>query len=768
LFPASVRTKAAESTVLTAVLLTPLIFFLPTRDQFELPKLVFLGVLAAFLLLLPLPTRLPRKDPLRSALLGLFLLQTASSLPFTSLSWRVSFLGDYENFAGWTTALLFLTWYLLLSRLPDRSLLEKALRFNSLAALLSALYAIGQRFGFDLVHWNPDSVSAAREFASLGNPNFLAAYLAMSVPLFLGSERTAQARTGGPLPFLLLLGAGTLLMVVSTGKGLALLGLPAAGFPRGWTMVLGLAFLCLSLARLVRDLSPPGKAVGLWILLFGAFSTGSRGGFLALVLGLAFWAFLRWKDGTLPSFPSLPKGRLLALSLPLAGALGVFGWPFLERLLRSLIHVGQSLEDSRLHIWRAAWGMVRTHPFLGTGLDTFKTAYTAHCGIEAGRLDGMFVSSRTAHNELLQVAATTGLLGLVAHLTLLAVIVHLSLRAWKVLPPGSRGLLAALLASGLAYQVQNLFSFGVAALNLLWILLLASVATLSRHGWVDPTPPSAGSPGVLGTSLRFLLAAFLLFFWARRLAADIAFAGAHSVSETLKRPEGLDPGSLRTLADLGIERNRRAVEWMPLEVKYRVYLGLAYEQRARLEGAQGKDWVLRALDCYERSIFMNPSNAYYWNNLGRVRTELARWDKGAAMSAATAFGQAADLAPVSPLFRLQSAFSLEGLGRLDEAEAAFRVAFELDQDFSAKFLAQTAVEEYDQGRKDRAFQRLARAIEGHPRGPEAPYVRGRLLLYEGRKREALADFRRVEALGPTPEGNPVVQDLDRYLEAAKN
>ena len=172
--------KLLDLSTLLAVFFTPLLFFIATHDQFELPKLTFLTLLLVpFLTHQMLEKTKRRMTPLSLALGAFFLTQAFASLPGLSLSWRTSLLGDYENFAGLTTLLAYLLWFWALNRFLNEVRIEKLLLFNSLAALLSSLYAIAQHFQFDFIQWNPESINTTREFASMGNPNFLSAYLAI-------------------------------------------------------------------------------------------------------------------------------------------------------------------------------------------------------------------------------------------------------------------------------------------------------------------------------------------------------------------------------------------------------------------------------------------------------------------------------------------------------------------------------------------------------------------------------------------------------------
>lgn len=75
----------------------------------------------------------------------------------------------------------FLLPYLSLRREAD-FLLRRAAPAISLSASLVSLYGISQFFGFDFLYWQ-ESALLSRAFSSLGQPNFLAAFLLLSLPL---------------------------------------------------------------------------------------------------------------------------------------------------------------------------------------------------------------------------------------------------------------------------------------------------------------------------------------------------------------------------------------------------------------------------------------------------------------------------------------------------------------------------------------------------------------------------------------------------------
>jgi O-antigen ligase/tetratricopeptide (TPR) repeat protein len=772
--------KAMDFSAFFAVFFTPLLFFTKSRDQFELPKLTALLLLLVPFLLWEWGANKKRSwTPLSIALSFLFLVQFSASLPFTSLSWRTSLLGDYENFSGLLTFVTYLLWFSFFSRYLVRLKIEKLFYFNSLAALLSSFYALGQHNGFDLVLWNPESINALREFASLGNPNFLSAYLAMSIPLFLcvslgrsSASVTVHNQLGAFVWFLGCL--GFILLVLGTDRGLSLAHLELLSPLRFVFAALGLLFFSIGCMRLLLIKHWLVSFIGTAILFCGLMSTESRGGFLGSVFGLLVWAILvllnKTRSFSLKQFFSLFLKPTMVLCLVLALLFSLLvGHGFLNRLSHSITHAQESLEISRLHIWRPAFQIIKEKPILGVGLDTFKIAFPFYSGIEFNRIDGIFTSSRTAHNELLQMAATTGLLGLAAYL---GVLLFFFLLAWKVFrrAPAHHWLLSAIVASAVAFHIQNLFSFSVAALGLLWFMFLAIVQNL--YLTVKVETPSFSQPSmsllIVKRAAIVLLILFLLFFPLRRLSADICFGRGSALSEFLQKPDtDVSESALPYYSDAQIRYMEKAVALFPWDVKYELYRGLAYEQRAPLDAERSRDWFLKAVHSYQKAASMSPANAYYYNDQGRIFSSLGRTESRYLDDAEQAYEKSVQWAPTSPAFIINWAVLLQKKGKNQQAQQQFEKAFTLDSRFTAKTLAQMGLDEYRLGEKKSAFQCLNEAIRGNTICAEAYYCRGVLYLAEKNGKKALEDFKKTQELHPTPVQNPSIRFLDELIRQSR-
>jgi tetratricopeptide (TPR) repeat protein len=781
LFDTRVRLLTLRLLALSIVFLTPLIYFTPTKDQFELPKLLFLGLAASMMLILSLTLRQkPFLGPLGASLLLLLAAQTVSSLPQVSLSWQASLLGDYENFSGLATFLTYLSCFFAFLAAFHSRRAEKPFFFISLSALLSALYAVAQHYGLDFVKWDPSTVNSIREFASLGNPNFLSAFLAMALPLWLAWLNTREAKGPSfpsPAPVLALL-LGLCFLYLGAAQGYSYLHPEMPGWLVIGVRILGLSLFAWGLAFLIFSLGSWFALPAVACLGVGLVCTGSRGGFIAAFLGGFVYFVLTFTKRNPQTTPSLPKCRLLLKGIVLLTLLAPSLWigrPFLERFYHSLTHPGESLSISRLQIWIPALKMVEAHPLWGVGLDTFKTAFPSYSDIKFNQIDGMNVSSRLAHNGPLQLASTTGLVGLGAYLLLWGVFFFLSFRFWRTAGTFQKTLAAGIIGCAAAYHLQNLFSFDVAALGMASFWLLAGIESFSPLSFSNQKGFFVSSSLRGGFAFSFirslcmgLLVLFGLFLSLTRLPADLAFGQAEAVSEYLKKPNPeSQPQVLLEYSNWGIESCQKAISLCPLEVKYRLYLGLAYEERAALDRDKPKPWLEAALDSYRRALSISPNNGYYYNDVGRVCQDLADLDPSYRSQAVEAYQKAVQFGHSSPAFWVNLALAQRENGKTEEANQALIQAFKLDSASTAKSLAQSAVLDFQSGRKTDALEKLETAMAGNTTVAEPYFYRGLMEMEDHQYGRALDDFH--EAKKRVDPANPgVMSNLDAFIQQSSS
>jgi len=118
-------------------------------------------------------------------------------------------------------------------------------------------------------------------------------------------------------------------------------------------------------------------------------------------------------------------------------------------------------------------------------------------------------------------------------------------------------------------------------------------------------------------------------------------------------------------------------------------------------------------------------------------------------------------APSSPFFMLNLSTTLQSEGKAEPAKEELAKAFKLDAGFTSKIMTQMAVQKYQTGQKDAAFEYLNEAIAANTTNADAFYYRGLFYLDEKKNKEALADLQRSKAI------NPNNSTIDNFIQQAK-
>lgn len=167
------------------------------------------------------------------------------------------------------------------------------------------------------------------------------------------------------------------------------------------------------------------RPVALAVIVAAIVASGSRGGVVGLVAGLAVLVLARPNVGV----KALGALVLLAMAAPLVMPVSVF-----DHLVTRLGETGADRLSGRLDIWKVAVEMISDRPFRGTGFACFQDAFYAYMG-NAG-VDPLwalhnFRGMRVAHNVYLGTLAELGVVGLGILLLSLASHGAGALAAWR-------------------------------------------------------------------------------------------------------------------------------------------------------------------------------------------------------------------------------------------------------------------------------------------------------------------------------------------------
>ena len=178
-------TKPILFLFLALVFFTPLIITQSNSELFELPKMYFVYLLTTLITTFHLINVFQKKAPFRQKtfldipILLFFSSQVIST--FYSIDPHTSFFGYYSRLNGGLLSLIcYIFLYFILSVYINSDFKNKIINFSLFSAFLVSIYAIAEHFGIDKNLWVQDVQS--RVFSTLGQPNWLAAYLCILIP----------------------------------------------------------------------------------------------------------------------------------------------------------------------------------------------------------------------------------------------------------------------------------------------------------------------------------------------------------------------------------------------------------------------------------------------------------------------------------------------------------------------------------------------------------------------------------------------------------
>jgi O-antigen ligase/Tfp pilus assembly protein PilF len=624
--------KIGRIVLFAHLLLSPLLFHPESLEVFEYNKVALLRGAGIVLLGLGLAAWIARPWSAVRASLGpvvrdpivwgivLFLLSAILST-ITSISPRTSFWGAHESYAGLFTVfaytVLFFGTMLLCRTAKDCRRLTLA---PALGAVAASVYALLQVAHLDPVAWQrvSDFNGYVRPFATLGHPNLLAGYLVMTAPFLF--DRFLKVASKRRWALCAAWGTGTALAVVVIGLSLS----------RG-------AWLALSTVALVL-------AIGWgWFSGKRRIVTFCTGGLVGVVCLLGVVA--RLTDG------------------------GIFPGPLRERCCQ-LLDAGP-----RQYIWDAGLAIFRENPIWGSGLDTFQLAFPPHRNADFCRVEWNQTPIK-AHNELIHILATQGIIGGIAIAMMIGGLCHAFFQAWRNGRRNQRAFLLAVAAGGVGFFVQAFFSFTVAGIGTLFVTLMAIIVRLqfandirgrtesfyraaSRRSWVAAARIVVGTATLAGVFVAVI----------RPWQANVACGSAEALMDE-------DPRQAVEFAEHALELDgTQDVYWTRLGSAWHVCSWHATDPRGRQIATS------RACDAFEQAVQMVPVNAYHHANLGRALGELSLLGSATSEQAYAEFDAALALDGANAYFYADAGQIALRLGDLKGARAYAEKGLELYPDF---------------------------------------------------------------------------------------
>jgi len=596
----SICDKVIEYSFYLLFFLVPLILTPLNYELFEYNKMMLVYFLTAIIVAAWLIKMVSNKKPIfrRTFLdipLLIFFLSQFLSFWF-SIDRHTSFWGYYSRFHGGlasTIAYLLLYWAFVSNMNKGKT---RSMFYTLCSAALVAAYGIAEHFGIDKDHWVQDVQN--RVFSTLGQPNWLAAYLVALIPLTWAFVLKSKAKNRKLYAVSYSLFAILYLCLLYTKSRSGLLGFGVA-----YAVFWGLVFT----PNLVKRKKPPTLKP-----------------FFLLTFSILLLTFLVGSPWT----PSL--GQIWQKRTPPEASKEVS-----EEKPPIPIGGTESGEIRRI-VWKGATDVWRHYPIFGSGVETFAYSYYNFRPREHNDVSEWDFLYNKAHNEYLNFAANTGTFGLLAYLGVIGTFLF-----WALKHYAKKNLIIALLAGYVSILITNFFGFSVVAVALFFFLFPAMSMVLAKGKEVESKEvketATLNRSQYLTIAIILLVTAYCLLTILRFWYADTLYAKGEKFNDA-----GQYDQAFNNLQD--------AVMLNPGEPFYQSELAeaaasLAVAVLKQDEATLSAELVDLAVSSSNKALEITPYHLNFWKNRTRVFYTLAEIDESYNQQALAALLQATELAP---------------------------------------------------------------------------------------------------------------------------
>ncbi len=642
--------------------LVPLTFWGDTSELFEFNKMwltfifaIIVGVLWIWRMIAE--KRVIFKRTILDIPLVLFIISQLLST-FMSLDTHVSWWGYYSRFNGGMFSILsyIFIYYALISNWHGMKV-TRLLQVTLLSGLAVCLWGLPSHFGYDptcyifrgtldVSCWTDAFQPKVRIFSTLGQPDWLAAYLVSLVPLSLGFALNYWQEKR---------------YYVTAGYGLLSV----------------LFYLCF-------------------------LYTSSRGGFLGLIAGLGVMAAgYLWMHTKNIKQAGYVIGSIFAVIVVITFFTGTpfnqldkFTYPGIRQAMIEKAHPvakitapttaqpvgelgGTDSGTIRLYVWRGALDAWRHYPLFGSGVETFAFVYYLYRPAGHNMTSEWDYLYNKAHNEYLNYLATTGAIGLLTYLAVIGMAVFLMSKIILKTKNSdhTKILVLSLLGGYVTMIVSNFFGFSVVVINLFLFVFPALAILLTSEPQKE-----ISFKQVRFTTLQyggFLLSAvvgvYLILILMNYWAADRAYAYGFNLDHANAYDRAYQP-----LMDAYTARPDEPTFSDELSVNTAI---LASAYAANKDASQAAQLAKQAVELSDQTITQHPNIVTYWKTRVRIMYTLAQLNDTAFAQfmpqALKAIQTAHMLAPTDAKIAYNYGLILSQNGKNDEAVAMLRKTIQL-------------------------------------------------------------------------------------------
>ena len=586
----------------------------------------------------------------------LFVLSQLTSTLF-SIDPHVSWLGYYSRFNGGMLSVLCYTllFYTFVSNI-HKEFLPKLARFLLGTAVIVSLYGVLEHFGIDKHLWVQDV--QARVFSTLGQPNWLAAYVVALIPITLSIAYARKSHW----PSAILPTAVTFLYFVTLLYTRSRSGLVA---------FITIDILFWGVIFILSKRSKENKNVALKQQIAPAF--------VFHLLLFIFFFFTGTNNPNLDRYTTFQglRGQLTAATSP-----SVTQTTETQPTGPVLETGGTESGVIRKYVWQGAIQAWKSSPktiLIGTGTETFAFAFYQHKPLGHNLTTEWDFLYNKAHNEYLNYLATTGIFGLGAYLAFLLSVLIWSIRHMQ--KQKDQILSFGIFLGWLSLLITNFFGFSVVVTQLLLFLLPATLFLLLKketNTWQQTYELSILWQRVLLIATLFttlLILGFLTLTWI----ADKTFATGYRLSRAGQYASAY--ASLQT-----------AVAIHPNEPLYHdeyanVLASLSVAAMDNQDATLAATLAGYAIDQNEAAIAISPNNVNLWKSKTKIYYALSALDETMITPAMQALIQAQTLSPRDPKIAYNLAILAGRTNDANKAIAYLQTAIDLKPNYRDAYYA---------------------------------------------------------------------------------
>lgn len=679
----------------------PLYFRFENEELFEFNKMILvygLTICIGFFWLVRMifeKRLIWKKTPLDYPILFFVFSQFVSTI--LSIHPYTSWFGYYSRFNGGflSTISYVVLFYAFVSNFK-KSDIGSFLLSAFVSGLLVSMYGILEHFGhsfscllisgnksFGVDCWVQDVQS--RVYASFGQPNWLAAYVITLFPVTVvaASQKTLPVfkRTLFTLTSLALF-----LVLIYTRSRSGMLGLAGSAF----VFAIGSSILYFQDKKSVLSKLHLPTVLGITLGILT----------IALTTGTSFT----------PSISELfTRSKQTQITDDTQETTNLSSAPVVDRLEGG----GTDSGEIRKIVWTGALKVWQRYPFIGSGVETFAYSYYQDRIREHNDVSEWDFLYNKAHNEILNLLATTGIVGLISYLSIFAFFTGITLKVIfsKTHTRTEQLIVVALFSGQVALFISNFFGFSTVGVNVLMYcsfaitcLIFANEKDLSKDIKNNKRTKYELNEATqyFGITLGAILTLFLLFKVYNYWAADKAYSEGKNY---------FNAGQYQ----YGIQKQLEAISRSPKEALYfdtlsDNYAKLAAHFATSNEATTAAQLADESVLASNEALNLNARHLNFYKTRARVMVTLSQIDETYLEEAKTTLAQGIQLSPTDPKLIHTLAVIEQTDGNLDSALELYSKVIELKPDYERPYWQMSEIYE-TQGKYKEAINSLNYILE---------------------------------------------------------